>query len=178
MGWEEELTPENVRGSGWSKDSWWNVLHPRYDRTQPYEFKALADALTHLRGPRQFSAAGEWAGDIRDAITQLHWTVSRAAIHQATRVYWSLPDGERTLGRRMIAAFLGGQDDILPFITDTVKGLLNAGEGAVFLPIVADALQDAGMPETHPILARCRDSRIPFMLGEWLHRLTAAGASQ
>lgn len=72
---------------------------------------------------------------------------------------------------QIVAAYLGPlNDSITPWVTSTVHDLLRPE--AVYLPIVADALQDAGMPEDHWVLARCRDESVPFIPNEWLYRQT------
>ena len=162
---EPPIDPESSR--------WRTLVYPRFDVVcPPYPFVPLASALLRLTG-------AEWDHDLaHGSPTRVAWPVSRCAVHQITRSLWRASKSLRPTALKMVLAYLGGEDDLSPFMTDTVVALLRPSRRAVFLPVVADALQDAGLPEEHPILARCRDESVPFMKSEWLHRFALKRRAQ
>lgn len=73
---------------------------------------------------------------------------------------------------RVVLASWGPDEPLClqPYFTDTVRGLRRAGFKDR-MPILADALQDAGMDETCWLLDRLRDATTPFVPNEWFHRV-------
>lgn len=83
------------------------------------------------------------------------------------------PEEPRTQGQ-IIDAILGPDWPALPAdcMTSTVVALaraIRADRDSSALPILADALQDAGLDETHPCLDRLR-SGPPYYDGDWTVR--------
>lgn len=157
----------------WWEDKKWIV---RVERDL-YEVVFGADAWTLWPSlhPLVMSMWKDGKADYYDAVTEGSdadlWNSPPAerAAHMLVR-YECRPAQLDTTGGLMprLVAFVGCKENIAPFLTSTVIALLRPSR--VHLPIVADALQDAGMPETHPLLARCRDESVPFCRGEWVHR--------
>lgn len=94
-------------------------------------------------------------------------------LHGCLRMNYIADDrwADKTEWDRLVTAYIGPvADPIAPFITDTVRQLVRPSRFAPCLPIIADAFQDAGLPDTHWLLARLRDESTPFVKREWFDR--------
>lgn len=167
--WWVEMRPVLAAGVGsWYADIYPNCCPLHNDNPGIPNLRPLADYLVVLLG----RGREEW--EHQGLVHVCGWSPKRLAAHMTARMLFRANPHEvkHVPAAKAVAAFLGptNRTTVAPFITSDVLAALKAANRPVFLPVVADMLQDTGMPEEHPVLARCRDPETPFIPGEWLHQ--------
>ncbi len=167
MRWVDPVMDRLVaRGRLTTRSPWWGLY---YTYLAGADIRALPDLWPLARA---FARAGLWSPSCEDESIQPRQRSYCKAGHIVLRLCPDPLATGPTLWNRMALAFLGPIGEALPieYLTDTVLALVQPSRQVPYLPIVADALQDAGLPENHWLLGRLRDAETPFIRSEWLHR--------